>query len=244
VARVASSGDMRRGEMFVPIHWNDRTASDARVGALVAPVVDPLSGEPAFKQTPANVELFSVCWQGFVMSRAPVDLSGADWWVRVQGAGHARFELAGRQMPPDWTAALRHWLGVPDDADWIEAADPEAGIHRAAWLVEDRLQGCIFLSPRADLPARDWLSGLFADRPLTAAERAAVLAGAPLQGGDAGPTVCACFRVGQHTLVKAIQGGCHTPQAVTAKLRAGGNCGSCLPEIRALIAELRPVAAA
>ena len=75
-------------------------------------------------------------------------------------------------------------------------------------------------------------------------ERAALLAGAPLKGGDAGPTVCACFSVGRNTLLKAIRGGCLTPQAVTAKLRAGGNCGSCLPEIRTLIADLQPVEAA
>jgi len=244
VARTTSSGDMRRGEAFVPIHWNDRTASDARVGALVAPVVDPVSGEPAFKHTPARVVPFPVNWQGFVMSRLPVDLAHTDWWVRVQGAGHVRFEMAGRQIPDDWSAALRRWLGVPDDADWIEAADPEAGIHRAAWLVNDRLQACVFISPRADLPHREWLSGRFGERALSVPERAALLAGAPLKGGDAGPTVCACFSVGRNTLIKAIRGGCLTPQAVTAKLRAGGNCGSCLPEIRTLIADLQPVEAA
>ena len=33
------------GAAFVPIHWNGQTASDARVGAVVNPEVDPVSGE-------------------------------------------------------------------------------------------------------------------------------------------------------------------------------------------------------
>ena len=41
VARVRTGGDMPRGTVFVPIHWNAQFASDARVGALVNPVVDP-----------------------------------------------------------------------------------------------------------------------------------------------------------------------------------------------------------
>ncbi|HET8880712.1 MAG TPA: nitrate reductase, partial [Solimonas sp.] len=56
VVRVRCSGEMRRGQLFVPIHWNDRFASDARVGALVNPVVDPISGEPEFKHTPVRID--------------------------------------------------------------------------------------------------------------------------------------------------------------------------------------------
>ncbi len=57
--------------VFVPIHWNGAFASDARVGALVNPVVDPVSGEPEFKHTPARVMPFAVNWHGFILSRTP-----------------------------------------------------------------------------------------------------------------------------------------------------------------------------
>ena len=32
--------------LFAPIHWSDANASAARVGALVAPLTDPFSGQP------------------------------------------------------------------------------------------------------------------------------------------------------------------------------------------------------
>jgi len=54
VARLRASGEIARGSIFVPIHWSGSNASDARVGALVGPGVDPISGEPEFKNTPAT----------------------------------------------------------------------------------------------------------------------------------------------------------------------------------------------
>jgi assimilatory nitrate reductase catalytic subunit len=57
------------------------------------------------------------------------------------------------------------------------------------------------------------------------------------QGADPGPTVCSCFGVGRNTIEIAIrEQGCKDASQVTACTRAGGNCGSCLPEIRALLA--------
>ncbi|MGP4879276.1 (2Fe-2S)-binding protein, partial [Klebsiella pneumoniae] len=51
-----------------------------------------------------------------------------------------------------------------------------------------------------------------------------------------GPLVCSCFKVGKNKIIEAIktQNITHEKQA-TACLKAGGNCGSCLPEIRGLI---------
>ena len=69
VARLRTSGEIARGSIFVPIHWSGPNASDARVGALVGPAVDPISGEPEFKNTPARVEPFVVNWYGFALTR-------------------------------------------------------------------------------------------------------------------------------------------------------------------------------
>lgn len=95
VARVTHSGGIARGSVFVPIHWSDQTASDARVGALVNPVVDPVSGEPEFKHTPVRVEPFVVEWQAFVLSRTALAVDGVANWTRVQGDGFVRYEMGG-----------------------------------------------------------------------------------------------------------------------------------------------------
>ena len=58
------------------------------------------------------------------------------------------------------------------------------------------------------------------------------------KGADPGPTVCSCFGVGRKTIEIAIrQNNLCDAAAVTACTKAGGNCGSCIPEIRSLLAE-------
>jgi assimilatory nitrate reductase catalytic subunit len=239
VARLRISGELLRGMVFVPIHWNDVFCSDARVGAIVNPVVDPISGEPEFKHTPASVVPFEVDWHGFIFSRKPLAVSDITWWSSLQEEAVTRYELAGRGTPSDWHSWARQRLGVsrPDD-DWVEYRDDSAGIYRAAHLVDDGIESCVFISPRTDLPPRSWLSGMFQRRRLGDLDRASLLAGQPSNASDSGAPVCSCFAVGRNTLCKAIQErGLTTTVDIGKLLRAGTNCGSCLPELRALLAE-------
>jgi assimilatory nitrate reductase catalytic subunit len=238
IARVQHGGGIARGSAFIPIHWNNQNASDARVGALVNPVVDPISGEPEFKHTPVKIDRFPVKWHGFILSREDLNLDSMAYWTRVQGKDFARYELAGRNTIEDFSKWARDVLGVKDDdADWLEYADKREGTYRAVHLVNDRIVQCIFVSPRPDLPARGWLSGLFAKEQLEAADRAAVLAGRPIEkGADTGPTVCSCFGVGRNTICNAIrEKDLKSAAEVTACVKAGGNCGSCVPEIKQLL---------
>jgi assimilatory nitrate reductase catalytic subunit len=62
--------------------------------------------------------------------------------------------------------------------------------------------------------------------------------------------VCACFGVGRASICDAIAGGARNAAEIGAKLKAGTNCGSCIPELKRLIAQTAespaaaPVAAA
>ncbi|WP_454056522.1 molybdopterin-dependent oxidoreductase [Cupriavidus sp. Marseille-Q8015] len=242
VARVRHGGGIARGTVFVPIHWNDQFSSDARVGALVNPVVDPVSGEPEFKHTPVHVEEFRVSWHGFALTRATLDADRLTWWTRVQGRQFQRYEFAGREAIADRSAWARELLGAVDaDADWIEYEDRTAGIYHAGYVVDDRLQGCVFVSARPELPSRAWLSQLFGQARLEDADRIGLLLGQPMEKiADAGPTVCSCFGVGRHTICDAVrEHDLKTPAEITACVKAGGNCGSCVPELKKLLAEIR-----
>jgi assimilatory nitrate reductase catalytic subunit len=244
IARVQHGGGMSRGSVFVPIHWNDQVASDARVGAVVNPVVDPVSGEPEFKHTPVSVEKFHVNWQGFTLSRETPALDAVTHWTRVHGARFVRYEMAGRNRfgaahddHRDWARAL---FRIDDpQADWIEYEDKSAGVYRAALVIDDRLESCVFISGHAELPARTWLASLFERDRLDDEDRASLLLGQPgIAGEDTGPTVCSCFGVGRDTICDAIRDkGLKTAAEVTACVKAGGNCGSCVPELKKLIVE-------
>ncbi len=240
VARVQHGGGIARGSVFIPIHWSGQSASDARVGALVNPVVDPVSGEPEFKHTPVRVEQFRVSWHGFILSRKELGLDAVAHWTRIQGRDFARYELAGRNTIGDFGAWARALLGVDgEDADWLEYEDRSAGVYRAVHLNEDRIDQCVFVSPRQDMPSRAWLASLFGKERLSESDRVGLLVGQPVEkGADAGPTVCSCFGVGRNTICEAIRSQDLSSVAqVTACEKAGGNCGSCVPEIKKLLVE-------
>ncbi len=236
VARLHASGEIARGSIFVPIHWHDGVASDARVGALVNPAVDPFSGQPDFKHTPARVEPFEVSWYGFVLARQPIHTEALSWWACAQGSDFLRYEIAGRRMPGDWAGWARRWLGAAAASDWIDYEDRSAGIYRAVQFIEDRIECCLFASPRPDLPARNWLAAQFERSGIGPAQRAMLLAGRPADPAlDGGETICACFGVGRRAIEAAIAAGCRDPHSLGQRLRAGTNCGSCVPELRRLI---------
>jgi assimilatory nitrate reductase catalytic subunit len=52
-----------------------------------------------------------------------------------------------------------------------------------------------------------------------------------------GPIVCACFGVGRITILAAIAAGARIAAEIGVRLKAGTNCGSCIPEMKRLIAQ-------
>lgn len=243
IVRVQVSDTQRRGSLFVPMHWNDQYAAQARVDALVNPAVDPVSGQPELKHTPARIAPFVARWYGFMLSRRLVTVTGAAYWVRITGEQFYRYELAGETPVDDWTTWARaHLCAEQSQVEWIEYLDKRGQRYRGVRLVGDQVESCIFVAPTAALPARDWLSGLFAKSNLSAEERQSLLLGKPLTGyKDAGRIVCACFGVGSGKIVEGIETqGLRSVEALGTAFKAGTNCGSCIPELKKLLAQHAP----
>jgi assimilatory nitrate reductase catalytic subunit len=239
VVRVRSDGEVPGGMVFAPIHWNAAYASDARVGALTNPVVDPVSGEPELKHTPVSVESFVADWHGVIFTRQVLPAPDTAWWTRVQGAQFTRYELAGRGFP-DWPLVARRLLAVPGGAevDWIEYRDPARHLYRGAWISGEKLEACIYVDGRPTLPDRGWLAGHFAARRLDEGARASMLAGRALAGTEQGALVCSCFGVGANAISACARelGRAATVVEIGKRLKCGTNCGSCVPEIQSLMA--------
>ena len=90
---------------------------------------------------------------------------------------------------------------------------------------------------RPTLPDRAWLAKLFAGGKLNGPTRASLLAGRTLDGADSGPLVCSCFSVGRNAIAACARelGARATAVEIGKRLKCGTNCGSCVPEIQALI---------
>lgn len=233
--RVTVTSAQERGTLFVPIHWNDETASDARTGALVHALVDPISGQPDAKATPVAVAPITMRRAGFVAARRRLPLPRDSYWAwaAVEGGFVARIDTNGDGA--DLEAAL---ASACEPAEAVRYEDARRGIKRIAYVADDRLVGALFLSPDAAAPRWTMLAEAWSAETIDPSMRRLVLSGRRLDGAvDEGPNVCACFGVPHGRIVAAIAAGAGSAAAIGERLRAGTNCGSCLPELRRLVAE-------
>jgi assimilatory nitrate reductase catalytic subunit len=241
--KVALDPGAQSGSLFAPIHWSAENASDARIGAAVQPLTDPYSGQPEMKATPAAIAPVSFRSRGFLLGAEGLALPGGSWWARVaveggQGRLFATHADAGAVMQ-----LAREAFGTEG---LIEFVDAERGLYRCALIRDGRLAAALFLGPDHDAPVWDAVKLAFAGEQIDPRQRLALLSGRSVDGAaDQGPTVCACFGVGLDAIRAAFaEGAAITVEDIGRKLKAGTNCGSCLPEIRRIGAQQRVEVAA
>ena len=228
--RVKVTDAQRPSEVFVPMHWTDRTSSAGRCNLLPGPAHDPVSGQPGFKNSPTAVEPWRGDWRGFLVSAERPALPEGIYWTAVQQDGGWLIELEGKG-----TIDLDALLPA---GDRIEAFDAARGTRRVVVRnTAGDLAAALYFTRSGALPPRDWIAGQLAEMTETAA--AALLAARPAEPEpDRGPIVCVCFNVGEYTIRDAIaRQGLESVEAVGAALNAGTNCGSCRPAIARLLAE-------
>ena len=218
----------RAGELFVPIHWTDSTATGGRAGLLPRPLADPVSGQPGFKFTPAKIAHIETAWRGFIIARGELATRpDCLWATRVAVPCGSAWDMAGTGDADALDALL-------PKGQRIEAIDAARGSRRIAILDDGRLAAVLFVTRHGRLPPRDWLVAQLGEAIAAPTLLAGRTAGVQV---DRGPIVCACFDVGLKTILAAIanQHLADVP-AIGAALGAGTNCGSCRPALAKLLA--------
>jgi assimilatory nitrate reductase catalytic subunit len=217
ILKVAVSAAQRRGSIFAPIHWSDVNASSGRIGDLVAPVTDPLSGQPEAKATPAAIAPLQLAWRGFAVSRHPLVLPAGTWWARIAIPGASGCSFAANANPVVWHDLAPRLF---PDAVLTEYIDRQRGIYRVAAFVEERLEGALFIGPAEAPPQWHDLRTIAGTRGIAAS----------------GPVVCACFGIGIDAIREALTSRrAANAEEIGVALRAGTKCGSCLPELRSMV---------
>ncbi|MGN6209587.1 nitrate reductase, partial [Asticcacaulis sp.] len=231
ILKARVTDDVREGNLSVPMHWTRQFAPFGRANALVNPAVDPMSGQPEFKHTPARVAAYNEAWHGFIMT--PRDFDGelpefaketenGAVWRRSSHAYADCFEIAGI-APMDISA-----IEITQSLD-----DLTTGQTRRVRIEDGRLTRVLFIAPITKrLPPRDWLLERFGDLVLDAKDRAALLIGRLPGVQDKGRIICACRSVGEKTINAAIADGALTVEAIGEATTAGTACGSCKGELK------------
>lgn len=236
IVRALITERQARGSIFAPMHWNDQFAAKARIDAVVAPITDPVSGQPASKNVAVTAGPFTVVSYGFAVSAAKPEGLDTRYWALAKADGGWRLELAVDQQVDDWSLWCRRTFAIAEEIEPLGYVDRQSGDVRLAFFEGDRLLAAIFIARQPVAVARNWaIAQLVAshDQPR---KRFALVAGRPgADMPDPGATVCSCLGVGVNQIIAAVGGGCHSVEAVGAQTKAGTNCGSCRAEIRGII---------
>lgn len=234
VLRVRVERGARKGALFAPIHWTAETSSNGRVGALVHAFTDPFSGQPDAKATPASVAPVAFARQGFALSRgALARLDATAWWAKATVQDGVGLLFA---TDHDVSVATAFPDLEPSD-EIVEYADPSRGVLRVAIFRDGVLEACLFIGRGRQENAWSFLRAKLGETLTDGQIRGLLLAGRTSDGVACGPLVCACHGVPKGVIAGAIHGGAADAAAVGAVTKAGTNCGSCLPEIRRMIAQ-------
>lgn len=243
LVRAKITDQVRRDEIFMPMHWNRQFASLARAGALTNPVVDRWSGQPELKHTPASITAWQPQWFGKVLVAAgahEIDIPGFEYAAKTPQQHSVLFTLASKKARPDLHDFAPFWQPasalIADDVQTFH--DDATDTLRWAGFRDGRLLFVVMLAREEPNIDMQWLDQLFGKPQIDAGERRGVLSGkSPAGVEDCGRIVCACFSVGEKTLRKAIvTQKLTTPEQIGACLKAGTNCGSCIPELKSLLA--------
>ena len=229
VFRVHVTTGQRRGDVFVPMHWTDEMACEGRSNRLVLAEVDPISGQPGFKDMPARVVPVTPDWRAFLVSKEMLTLPQLLWWSRARVQGGWLFELAGDEAQDFSTL-------IPDGVR-LEVEDIKRGMRRTVVRAEDGgLRAALFVTRSGQLPSRDWI---VAQLNAPASGSASLLAGRPAgPQRDRGLMVCVCHGVGANDLREAACNGALSLAQIGETTGAGTNCGSCRPAITRLLQQV------
>jgi len=240
IARVKIDHGQRQGSLFMPMHWTAQYASHGRVDILVRPYTDPISGQPESKHTTVSLAPYPAKWYGFILAKHPINTDAiGGYWVKIKGKGFYRYEIAGEHAIDDFTTWSQAILqDLAEDVERIDYEDPAQNRYRTALVKNHQLQAALFIAPSPELPPRSWLGGLFAETELDSKTRLNLLAGQLSGAKDEGRIICSCFGVGINSIIEAIhKDKLTTVEAIGQALKAGTNCGSCIPELTEILAE-------
>lgn len=241
ILRTRANAGLRPGEVFAPMHWTDDFVSSGPVARLVDGVCDPISGQPELKATSARLAPMPTLWRGVLFGGTRPRGKGF-YCARVPLARGTVHELVGWEPLPAGLCVpvwLDQFLEDALGGDRIEEIDEERGIYRAAHVVGGRLRSFLFAARDRSwqMPERDAVVPLIGTL-FDAAVRTTVfeLRRAPANRGRREGAVCSCFAVGRASIEQAILAGRLTRADQVGKaVRAGTNCGSCIPEIEGIL---------
>ncbi len=258
VLRVQVDSSLQAGQAFLPMHWGDRFLKGLGINALTLPAFDPLSRQPELKHAGIEVQAIDLPWTFQALIEGDVQQRLEALRPLCERFAYASFGLVGRDTSALVLRAAHHHAPAAELLDQLHQQlglnngpvmrydDPREAqgympIHKRVRIEDGRLTG---FALGGETRARNWLRELWQsqtslDDDTGRALRRWLLAPVESPPGEAraraGKTLCTCMNVGENAVREGIERGCDL-NALKQNLGCGTQCGSCVPEIKRLLA--------
>lgn len=259
---VAHGEGLKRGTLWLPMHWGSRFMNSAGANAVTSDALDPYSRQPELKYAGVEVERLPATQPLVILRRCPdvpaalalaeqarslfADFAYASLGFHGQHAPVVIFRAASLMpLAAERIAALDQLFALTSaegDADSVVYRDPARAIDKKAVLHAGQLVGVRLLG---ETLAADWLKAALADvtcEPSLARLALAPSRQPPLQRKPR-QIICKCADVSLDQIRAGLAKG-QTLPALQSDLQCGTYCGGCVPELRRLVAEYAPQNAA
>lgn len=256
IVPVDSDDSVRPGQAFLPMHWGDRFLKGG-VNTLTQPAFDPLSKQPELKHSGVRLEPVHLPWQLFALIEGNVQQHFETLRPLCEAFSYTSLSIAGRERPalliraasavapdPQLLREIDRCLAL-NDGPVLAYDDPRRSIGKRVRIENGRITA---IRLAGETLARHWLQNLWLEGRADEQLRRWLLAPLSAPPGQANAstagskTLCNCMNVSQGAVCAGIGRGLDL-QGLKQELGCGTQCGSCVPEIKRLLAATaQPVA--
>ncbi|WP_170309550.1 nitrate reductase [Litorilituus lipolyticus] len=237
LVRAHITEQQRAHEVFIPIHWSSSNFTQGCVSQLVAPLVDKVSGQPAFKHSQVTLTAKKVNSEAMLVVKKQVTKVFAQYQVKQKIAGGYCYHIASELNTESLYKSLcdyveEHELEQENNSS-LNASEPLKQYYRKSYLHDAKMYCAVLVGrKKQDLP-HGWLSQFYQQASELSAKRNVI--SADIERVQAKKTFCQCLNIAKEDINQAVESGKLTLADIRNKTGAGNGCGSCIGDIALML---------
>ena len=252
LARVTERAGLVKGRAWMPMHWGSQFMNTPGANALASDAIDPYSQQPELKHAAVQIAKAELPYPLAVIRRCVSQSEALELLQKARGVladfPYANVGLYGRTSPlvvfrgaasapvgESQIRALDRLFGLDGEDGAILYVDAKRHISKKAIAQQGRLLG---VRLAGETQAQAWLKQAMAEDELDARLIRFALAPSakPPITMVARNIVCKCADVSDVQIYKGLESGSDLSQ-LQQNLKCGTFCGSCVPDIKRMVAE-------
>jgi assimilatory nitrate reductase catalytic subunit len=252
VVRITDRPGLVKGRAWMPMHWGSQFMNSPGANALACDAIDPYSKQPELKHAAVQIVKLDLSYPLVVVRRCASQSAALEMQQRARTVladfPYASVGLYGRKSPlvvfraaaaeaitADKIAELDALFGLDGDDGAIVYVDATRKVAKKAIALNGRLLG---IRLAGETLAQVWLKQAMAEDELDASLIRFALAPSakPPVSMVARNIVCKCADVSDVQINQELAAGADLPK-LQDKLKCGTFCGSCVPDIKRMLAE-------